>query len=168
MTHLKTITVLLAALWLLSACGFKPLYATSSTEPDVQDAFAAIEVGIIEGRIGQMVRNHLLDSLNPYGSSSASQYILSVVLEEKTEGYGFRSDDAVTRESYTLIADLQMIDQSTGDVVFEESISTVQAYEVVQSDFANFSAQEDARLRTVKRVSELITLRLGMFFKAAK
>ena len=63
MTHLKTITVLLAALWLLSACGFKPLYATSSTEPDVQDAFAAIEVGIIEGRIGQMVRDHLLDRI---------------------------------------------------------------------------------------------------------
>lgn len=168
MMHFKTITGLIIILWLLTGCGFKPMYTTSSTEPALQDRFSTIEVGPIEDRTGQILRNHLLDSLNPYGTVSAAQYLLSIALEEQVEGYGFRSDEAVTRESFTLIADFQLIDQTSGEVVFEDSISSVQAYDVVQSDFSNFSAQEDARLRTTERVSDLITLRLGMYFKSTE
>jgi len=168
MTKLKLIFALMAAAWLLAGCGFKPMYANSSTSPAVQDAFATIEIGIIQDRIGQQVRNHLQDSLNPYGTPDAAQYLLAVVLDERIEGYGFRSDEAVTRESFTLMADFQLIDQKTGDVVFEDSLSSIHTYDVVQSDFANFSAQEDARDRTAERVSELITLRLGVFFKSAE
>ena len=90
----------------------------------------------------------------------------NVTLDQALEGYGFRTDESVTRESLTLTASYQLVDQKTGDVVLQDEVRAIQAYDVVQSDFANFSTQQDAEARTALQIAELLTARLGLYFKS--
>ena len=166
MKKLHTVLSFVLGFWLLSACGFKPMYGENGASPALQDTFSRIQIAPIPERTGQVIRNHLLDSINPYGGSGAPDYILSVVLEQAIEAYGFRSDESTTRESLTLEAMFQLVNTETGDVVFEDLVRSVQSYDIVQSDFANFSTRQDAEARTALQVSDLITARLGMFFKS--
>jgi LPS-assembly lipoprotein len=166
MTLFRNLTVLTFALLTLSACGFTPMYAENSAGEGVPEDFASISIAPIQDRIGQVVRNHLLDRINPYGQPAVPQYVLRVSLQESVEGFGFRSDEAVTRESFTLTAVYQLVEQSSGDVVLQDELRAVQAYDVVQSDFANFSTQQDAEARTAQQVADLLTARLGLYFKS--
>ena len=166
MTRFLTFPGLILVLFLLPGCGFKPMYGETSADPALQETFAGIEIAPIPDRIGQVVRNHLLDRINPYGQPSAPDYVLHIQLVQLTEGFGFRSDESITRESLTLEASFRLTDRETGEVVLEDLVRSVHTYDVVQSDFANFSAQTDAEARTALQVSELITANLGMFFKS--
>jgi len=166
MTRYLTFPGFLLALLLLGACGFKPMYGENSADPGLQETFSGIEIAPVPDRIGQVVRNHLLDRINPYGSPSAPDYVLNIQLVQSTEGFGFRSDESVTRESLTLEAAFTLTDSKTGEVVLEDLARSVHSYDVVQSDFANYSAQQDAEARTALQVSEMITANLGMYFKS--
>lgn len=165
MTRALSIAALLA-LALLGACGFQPMYATPSSGQSLDSSFGAIEIAPIPERIGQMVHNHLLDRINPYGAPDAPDYLLRVALEETIEGFGFRSDEAITRESFTLEGDIQLLDAETGNVVLEETLRSVHTYDIVQSDFANYSAREDAKARTAEELSSQITIRLALYLKS--
>lgn len=156
----------LLALAVLGACGFRPMYATSSSGHSLDSSLGAIEIAPIPERIGQVVHNHLLDRINPYGAPAAPDYLLKVALEETTEGFGFRSDESITRESFTLEGDIQLVDAATGEVVLEDTLRSVHTYDIVQSDFANFSAREDARARTAEELSSQITIRLALYLKS--
>jgi len=166
MKRYPTFTALLLALFLLGGCGFKPMYAENSADPGLQEAFSGIEIAPVPDRLGQVVRNHLLDRLNIYGQPSAPNYLLQIQLTRSIEGFGFRSDESVTRESLTLEAAFNLIDSKTGEVVLQDLVRSVHSYDVVQSDFANYSAQQDAEARTALQVSEMITANLGMYFKS--
>ena len=166
MTFFKTILVSILSLTLLSACGFQPMYSENTSSQPLADEFATISIGPIEERLGQVVRNHLLDRINPMGEPAVPEYLLRVSLDQSLEGYGFRSDEAITRESMTLTAIYQLVEQSSGKVVLQDEVRAIQAYDVVQSDFANFSAQQDAENRTALRVAEMLVTRLGLYFKS--
>lgn len=162
---LKILTLVLG-LFALSGCGFTPMYAKNGTNQALQDTFSGVNVAPIPDRLGQIVRNHLLDRINPYGGPANPDFILQIALEQKNEGFGFRSDESITRNSFILEANFQLIDAISGKVVFEGLVRSVHSYDVVQSDFANFSAEQDAEARTALQVSELVTARLGLFFKS--
>ena len=166
MKRFLTFSGLFLGLLLLAACGFKPMYMEGGADPALTETFAGVKIAHIPDRIGQVVQNHLLDRINPYGAPAAPDYLLQIQLVKATEGFGFRSDESITRESMTLEAAYILTDQKTGKVVLEDLVRAVHTYDVVQSDFANFSAQEDAEARTALQVSELITAKLGMFFKS--
>lgn len=158
--------VLMMMLGALAGCGFTPMYAEKAGGEGLSAELASVQVAPIPDRIGQVVWNHLLDRLNPNGEPAAADYRLAVTLSEKTLGYGFRSDAAVTRESYTLEAAYQLTDQRTGEVAYQDTQRSVISYDLVQSDFANFSAREDAKARTAEELANLIALRLGLYFKS--
>ena len=166
MSALRHIFYAFLILGLLEGCGFRPMYGGQDTAANLQGAFASVSIAEIPNRVGQVVRNHLLDQINPHGGPAVPDFILSVNLIEEREGYGFGTDESINRESLTLEGDFRLIDQSTGKVVYEDIVRSTQAYDVVQSDFANFSAQQDAQMRTAEQVAFLITVRLGMFFKS--
>ena len=106
----------LVLLLTLSACGLRPLYSAGSTGA-VAQTLQGIDITPIEGgKSGWLVRNALTDRL---GSGGTKQYRLDVELDDKIEGFGVRSDDAVTRERRTLRARYKLTDAS-GKVVLDE------------------------------------------------
>ena len=166
MTKIFPAVLLSLALGAIGGCGFTPMYASNPKGEGVVADFAGVKVAPIPERIGQVVWNHLLDRLNPSGEPGTPDFLLKVSLAENTLGYGFRSDAAVTRESYTLEGTFQLVDQKTGEVAFEDTQRSVQSFDLVQSDFANYSARQDAKARTAEELANLIALRLGLYFKS--
>lgn len=159
---LKYLSIL--ALLTLSACGFEPLYGTQNGAR-VQNRLSGVEVTPIPDRLGQLVHNHLTKGVRPDDQGQTS-HRLEVSLDPSIEGFGFRSDESITRERIRLVARYQLIDVKSGEAVFDDVVSANTSIDVVQSDFATVAAEEKARERNAERVSQLILTRLALYFRA--
>src|SRR5512147_1799209 len=89
----KSFAPAVAALALvLSACGFQPMYGQRAPEAtEVFSDLAAVEVGVIPDRSGQLLRNELVRLLNPAADSRPARYTLAVVLKEAVDTFAVES-----------------------------------------------------------------------------
>lgn len=149
----------------LQGCGFTPLYGDRPARPALEQTFAGIDVAPIDDRIGQQLRNRLIGHLSPRGLAPTPRYGLTVDLAEEIEGYGFRSDRAVTRERLRLSAVYRLVDLEEGALLVEETARANSFYDVVQSDFAAVVARRDARERASAQISDSIVARLALYFR---
>lgn len=156
----------LALVLVLAGCGFTPMYAASGDGTGLVDQFSTVRVAPIPDRVGQVVQNGLMDRLNPYGPPGAPLYRLEVTLAEAVEGFGFRPDEAITRENLRLDATYRLVRTEDAKLVLEGKVHSNLAYDIVQSDFANFSAKQDAQRRTAEQVINIIVVRLGLYLKS--
>ena len=163
MTFLK-LCLTCSLLVVLSACGFKPLYGTNSDVGRAQEHLETISVEHSNTKLGVMVRNNLLDRLSPGGAPDNPRYQLTMKLIERTSGVGVRIDASVTRLNYLLTTEYSLIDNETQEAVFQSSSRSQIAYDVVKSQFSTLIAEQDAKKRAARDVSEDITLRLALFF----
>src|SRR5262245_37235631 len=103
---------LLAGLALLSAsmsgCGFEPLYG-ERRDVSVVSELATVRIAPIPDRGGQVLRNFLLDQINPRGAGSGA-YTLSVDLREPQQEIGILRTDTATRIAYSAIASYSLAD----------------------------------------------------------
>lgn len=150
----------------LAGCGFTPMYAASDNGTGLADQFSTVQVAPIPNRVGQVVRNGLMDRLNPHGPPGAPLYRLEVTLAEAVEGFGFRPDEAITRENLRLDATYRLVRTADEELLLEGNAHSNLAYDIVQSDFANFSAKQDAQRRTAEQVINIIVVRLGLYLKS--
>lgn len=152
----------------LTACGFQPLYGENPVSAAAAERLSRIKVAPIADRIGQIVKNHLEDALTPLGPSSAPLYVLEVTLVEEVDGFGFRSDESITRENLRLEATYRLLRSDNNQPVLVGSARSNMAYDVVRSDFANLSAREDAKRRTAEQLVHIIANRLSLHFLKAE
>lgn len=160
------ISALFLVVLLVAGCGFTPMYAVPEEGGGLVEKFSAIQVEPIADRVGQVVRNGLMDRLTPAGPPGAPLYRLQVTLGEIREGFGFRPDEAITRENLRLNATYRLVRTADDKLVLQGSARSNLAYDIVQSDFANFSARQDARRRTAEQVVNIIVVRLGLFLQS--
>ncbi len=151
---------------LLAGCGFEPLYGPSGrSEPSVVAALAGVHVAPIPDRIGQQLRNDLLDRLTPGGTPAKPDYTLEVALREVRDGLAIRKDETVTRFNLTLRARFRLIDRRSWQPIFKGATQSIAAYNVVESTFATLIAEQDAEARTAREVGEEIRNQLSIFFR---
>ncbi len=156
-------SIIIALTLLLAGCGFKPLYqAEGGNSEMVLTKLASIDIAPIPERLGQIMRNRMLDL---FGSASQPDYSLSVSISNEIEGYGFRPDAAVTQEQVTMIAVITLNALSTGDIEFETTLRARTSYDVVLSDFATYTQREDAKRRLVEELAEQLHRRLALHFR---
>ena len=148
----------------LSACGFKPMYATDGSGPAVSEEFAKITIDPIPDRLGQLVRNALIDRVTPLGSPRDPVYRLVVKVTEEREDVGLRQDASVTRANYRLNGDFQLVEIATDLKVITGNAWTATAYDVVQQDFSTVIAQQDAERRLSIELADEIRTRLAIYF----
>ena len=124
MRRLFVISILMLG---LSACGFQPLYGNVGGTSVTND-LRFIDIAPLGDRLGQMVNNHLLDGMQPQGPAGEARYELVVTLTEERIGFGFRQDESITRERYTLSAQYQLINLADSSILTEacEAGPTVQ------------------------------------------
>lgn len=149
----------------LSGCGFQPLYGDAAPGAPVSAELQSIEIGTLESRHGVIMRNHLLDRLTPGGAPASPRYRLLVRLRESRFGSGIRVDASVTRFNYRLIARYDLIEQSSGTVLYSDASESIVAYDVVNSQFATLISREDAQERAAADVSDNIKLNLALYFQ---
>ncbi len=153
---------------LLTACGFQPLYGENPVSAPAAEHLSRITVAPIADRIGQIVKNHLEDTLTPRGPSSAPLYVLEVTLAEEIDGFGFRRDESITRENLRLEATYRLLRSDNNQPVLVGNARSNMAYDIVRSDFANLSAREDAERRTAEQLVHIIANRLSLHFLKAE
>lgn len=150
-------------LLLINACGFQPLYSSHEGSKQVSQKLAATYVMPIDGRVGQIVRNELLDRVSPGGSPARSKYRLQVKLSEKKQGLAIDTDDSTNRYNLTIYAKYSLMNSTGKDVIYRGTAQSIASYNVVASDFANLSAEKNARKRSALVVAEEIHRQLSVY-----
>lgn len=149
----------------LAGCGFEPLYGQRHGDVGAVAHLATVEIGHIPDRVGQQVRNRLLDLMSPRGSPSRPHYRLNVALTEEKTGVLVRTDDTVSRVNLTLNADFTLLRLPGRKPIFKGNTRSIAAYNVTRADYFNLVAERDARRRAAEVVADDITARLAVYFK---
>ena len=88
-----------------AGCGFRPLYgpvtAADGTESDLAAELAAVRVGPIYDRTGQLLRRNLQRRLEDSQPGTPARYQLNVSYVPGIEVLGYRRDGTITRIRYT-------------------------------------------------------------------
>ena len=152
---------------LLNGCGFSPLYK-SGGNGDLT-TLSTIEIAKIKDRAGQQLRNLLLARFAPRGKAARTDYRLTVTLKEAIAELAIRKDETATRANLVVTANFRLI--ALRDPSFKsfsgQSIST-NSYNILASDFATLSAENDARKRALRSLAEQIRLRVAAALKNRK
>jgi LPS-assembly lipoprotein len=155
--------VLLGACLTLGACTLRPmLHATG--DQGVRGELEAISITGLDGRLGQLVRNALLDDLNPTGAEVPSRYILDVDLDRSAEALGIQLDNVITRFNLELTARFQLLDSSSGAVLYRSQVQRVASYNVSFAPYATLAAEVDAERRIAREVGDNIGTLLAVHF----
>jgi LPS-assembly lipoprotein len=97
---------LLGGLLGLSACGFRPLYgpitAADGSEAYLEEELAAVRIGPLYDRTGQLLRRSLQRRMEETAPGTPARYLLNVNLDLGTEILGYRQDGTPTRVRFTL------------------------------------------------------------------
>ena len=153
--------ILFAGLLALQGCGFQPLYGDRPGATAIQN-LAAINIAIIRDRTGQLLRNELLDRMNPKALNVAPQYSLSVDLTESRQNLAVRRDDTATLANLILSANYTLT-ANTGDELLTGTVRSFNSYNISSSDFATLAAETDARARAARDLADGITIRISVF-----
>lgn len=156
----KTAAVLMALL-AVAACGFQPIHGQRSEASG--DALAAIDIGLIADRTGQMLRNELLQQMQPRGGTTPARYGLAIALSESLQDLAIRKDETATRANLIMTARFAVTSRADGKALFNSSVQSANSYNVLTSDFATLSAREDARRRAVQQLATGIKQRLSVW-----
>ncbi len=132
----------------------------------VARAVAAVEVSSIEGKSGWLVRNALVDRLGAAGKESP-RFRLDVRLNEKLQGLGLLSDDAITRERRTLRARYQLVDLSSGAILLDATAGADAGIDIVSSEYAVIAAEQTALENLSHEVADQIVTRVATRLRQA-
>ncbi|MCF6196329.1 MAG: LPS assembly lipoprotein LptE [Emcibacter sp.] len=166
---MRLILVLITTV-MLASCGFKPMYGQfSDGKGDLRDVMANIRVSDITeqgrpSRIGQVIRNSLLDQLTPFGETKQAEYILKVTFLIEEHGYGIRQNDSVTLQNLKLVASFQLEDVNSSKVILDSAARALVTYDLAQSDYSNMIARNAALKRLSQDVANQMATRIGAYF----
>lgn len=162
----RAVLAMLAGLT-LSACGFRPLYGTSSIPEGAESAFASIRVEPVAStndsdRIGYLVGDALDRTLHTPGHHETTVYALRVALTDERRGLAVQDDASITRYNYRLTAEWTLTAIGADKPAAAGRAETTASYNVVDSQYATLVARKDAEDRAAREIAEQIKLRLAV------
>jgi len=149
----------------LAGCGFEPVYGTRQGVETTAE-MATVKVEPIEERVGQLLRNNLLDSLNPRGEPGQIKYRLLTQVSESKQELAIRKSELATRSNMNLTASYRLYDVDRKAYVMSRTSTATASYNLLTNEFATLSAEADARERGVRDLSDDITRQLALYFRS--
>ena len=154
-----------ASVFLLEACGFRPLYGLKGSESSaVKREFALIEISQMRDWIGQQLHNRLEHLLHPHGQTDKPRYRLSAKLDETRISLSVSKTALATRANLIIRTNFNLASLAYGKKTFTSSSSSSVSYNILDSEFGTLMAEKDARARAIREIAEEIRLRLGAYF----
>lgn len=149
----------------LSGCGFQPLYAKNPTESTVYNqGFPQVDIGPINDRLGQILRNELVDRINPRGVARTPAYRLDVSAMERRSDIVILRDSTATFAKFIVEVNWSLIDLQSNEVVTKGRNERTSSFSISSSEYAILQAEKDARQRAATELAEDIRLRLALYF----
>ena len=149
---------------LLAGCGFEPLYGRNSFGGPIVPQLNAITIAPANDRNGQLLRNELIDRLRLDGPADHPLYALQLQVQEVQAPIIVTRQETVTRYNMTLTATYFLQDLRSGKLVTSGQVTSLSAFNLLRADFANLIAEQDARARAARELSEQIRTRLALYF----
>jgi LPS-assembly lipoprotein len=151
-----------STLFLMSACGFAPLYGSHGSTQSVAADLANVHVGVIPDAPGQQLRNNILDLMPP--SNPNPRYVLNVLQSETSIGVAIATDATVTREQLRNNVHAELYDTQTQKVVWRQDMAETSGYNVLSSQYSNLVGSEDARTRNLQALADRVVNLLSLYF----
>lgn len=160
-------------LFLVSACGFEPLYVQKKNnnswyfsgdfDTSITSEMAKIKVEPIADRFGQLTRNGLIDLLTPKGMPKNPKYRLTASLASKSvTQQAMRKDITATSERVIYRVKYQLFEGSKR-VVNGNSVAYV-SYDILANPYSTIMAQKKAEKDAARIIANDIALRIGAYF----
>lgn len=150
----------------LGGCGFRPLYGENGVTSSTVNDLSNISISSPEDTIGRALRYDLLDALNPDGNQPVSPlYNLKLTPYSYSQDVAIQSNASVTRANVVLTVPFTLTSVETGKTILASTARARTSYNRVESEFANLTANEDAKKRIAKTVADDIKLQLGVYFE---
>jgi LPS-assembly lipoprotein len=156
-------TALIALLGLMTGCGLRPMLRPSE-DADVREQLAAIEVPQLGGRLGLMVRNALLNELNPSSLKVPQTYRLEIDLTRRSRALGIQLDNTITRYNLTLTARFALRGSGGDDILYRSLVRRVASYNVATATYSTLVAELDAERRAAQEIGTDIRTLLAVHF----
>ena len=174
MLYSKKYIALLVLMSFMSGCGFEPLYVEKKSSNEwyydnefdtgIREEMANVKIELIQDRIGQLIRNDLLDKLTPKGEPKSPKYFLSVTKIDKQEiDQALRNDITATRQKviYKVIYVLRNDKHET--LINGNSVAYL-GYDILRDPYSTTFAQKKNEKNAAKIIANDISLRLGAYF----
>ena len=169
----KNIVIAVLAV-LISGCGFEPLYVEKKTSGEwyydnefdtgIMEEMASVKVELISNRIGQLIRNDLLDKLTPKGQPKSPKYFLKVKDIKKQEiDQALRNDITATRKKVIYKVDYVLKDAEHKTLINGNSVAYL-GYDILRDPYSTTFAQKKNEKNAAKIIANDISLRLGAYF----
>ncbi len=159
----------LLTLGLISACGFSPVYgdySQSAQTIEVSQALSQINIAPIANREGQYLRNALIDRFYKNGYPENPLYQLSIgPLNEQETDFDITVESEATRRQLKIFAPVRLIHLTSQDTIFSQTLYSFSSYNVLESEFATRSSEQNARDAILddlaRKIEQRITLQLN-------
>jgi LPS-assembly lipoprotein len=125
---------------------------------------ASVRVDPIPDRIGQVLRNELTDRLTAGVGQQTARYALDVTLSESAGALQIQTTDTITRYNLQLTAVFDLIEITTGDIVYRSQARGVGSYDVVTSEYSTLVAQQATARAAARELSKTIASLLALYF----
>ena len=177
--HSKKIALIACGLiFCLSACGFKPLYVERTSDEkwyykgefdtSITEEMAKIKVEPIAERIGQMIRNDLIDSFTPQGVPTQPTYRLVVDnVQKQVVQQALRNDITATRERVRYTIKYRLYDVQTGKQLVSGNSLAYVGYDILANPYSTTFAQKKVEKNAARMLSDDVSLRIGAYFHSA-
>ncbi len=130
---------------------------------------AAVQVGVIPDRSGQLLRNELVRQLNPAAGTQPGRYTLAVILKETVDTFAVERSGFATTANVEVVATYTLTEDATGNPVLAATSRAVSGYNLLDNAFSTYVASGDARTRAIEQIAFEIRNRLAAHFaKSAK
>jgi LPS-assembly lipoprotein len=159
--------MLAGALTLLGGCGFHPLYGrdSASHQPAMAAQFASIQIAVLPDKLGQKMRNLLIDSLHISGASADPQYTLTMTVREAVIDLGLQENSTSTRGQVRLTVEYFLNDKLTGKTLLRETLRTSAGYNILINQFSSLLSQDDAETQGLQQISDQMTEHIALYFR---
>jgi len=147
---------------MLAGCGFRPMYAETSTGAQLDDVMRAVSVAEIPGRVGQRIRNELIFATTGGGDRAAPRYRLEIAIRESVQDVFVARTGESEGRAYQLTAAFKLIQLDEEAVVISGKSVSRAAYDNLDSTFADIRARRDAENRAARTVADDIQKRIAM------
>mgnify|MGYP002036305848 CR=1 FL=1 len=148
-------------LLVVSSCGYQPIYSKNKI---VDEALLSVSVKNIKDRSGQILKNSLINKINPEGKKVITKYKLNIEINEAKTNLAYRKDMAATRTDLEINVLYSLRNIKSGEVVYQDESSSISSFDVVESVYASLVAENDAREKSLKVLSDQIYTNLVIFF----
>jgi len=143
-------------------------YYNNQYDTDIVQEMSQIKVQSVSDRIGQLIKNELIDTFNPLGTPKNAKYFLQLSPVSKvTTEQALRDDITATREKVQYTVSYQLWSKESGQLVSGSS-TTYLSYDLLDNPYSTTMDKKKIEKDGAKIIANDISLRIGAYFHSIK